>query len=299
MISLKDFVHKRRSINDKCVHDKSHYIGDKEIVLRNISESSFETFVKDNNIIETTEDTYKFYLDSNFNDDLHIDTFNGRWYSSYQDSLYETLNRSFDSSELASKINNIVEIKNVEYVSPKRSITQFTMYFSKDNFKKLLNDNELAEKFINLLHKYNYYWKTADFDNYFIILEPYKPEEATEYIYKDCKGIIYHVTSERVWDKIQNSKEITKQIIKPNKIDKDELFRDRRSFFIAISNEKKALEQCQSIINTKQLKDGVILKVDLNKFRYKIKFRIDSSAHGYKAYFTEEPIPSYCITKIL
>ena len=42
--------------------------------------------------------------------------------------------------------------------------------------------------------------------------------------------------------------------------------------------------------------DVIVLKIDLNKYKYKLRFRIDSSASGYNAYFTEEPIPDYCIT---
>lgn len=299
MISLRNYIHKNSSHVDKCKYDKCHYVGDQEIKLnKDISKSSFVEFVKLNNITDITEDTYKFYLDNNFNDDLHLNTFEGRWYSSYQSSLYETLNRSFDAKELVSKINDIMTIDKVEYASPRQSTTQFIIYFNKQNFDKLISDDTLGEKFISLMHQYNYYWKTADFEKCYISLEPYKPEEATSYVYDDCKGIIYHVTSEKIWNKIKDNKEITKQIIKPNKIKSDSMFRDARSFFICTPDEKKALQYCQSIINTKQIKDYVILKIDLNKFRYKVKFRIDSSAMGYKSYFTEEPIPSYCATKI-
>lgn len=162
----------------------------------------------------------------------------------------------------------------------------------------MIND----KKFWSLIHLYNYYIKTI-IDNDSITLEPYKPEEITNTIYKDLHGILYHITTKEKyvngikykelapkwkgkWDKLAN---------KPY-----DIWRDGRIFFIGNNDEKKVQQQLKSIRNTHNQydkKEWIVLKIDLNKYN-KLRFRIDSSAFGYDAYFTEEPIPDFCITPI-
>ena len=43
--------------------------------------------------------------------------------------------------------------------------------------------------------------------------------------------------------------------------------------------------------------DFVFLKIDLNKFNRKIRFRLDSSG-TYDKVITEEPIPGYCCEEV-
>lgn len=270
---------------------KEHYIGNNSLnLIEDVCNSSFEDFIKRNNINEVTEDTYRFYLDNNFNDYAHTLHY-GRWYSAYQFWLNENLSKSYSSKEFISKLNSIFEIKNVEFVNPKEDITQFKIYLSKKDYEMAFNSLE----FTNLRHQYNYYWKSAIDDEYSIILEPYKSKDVTNYIYDNCKGIIYTITSVEIYDKINNSKEITKHILKPNKKNSNEIFRDGRIYFICSENLDKIKGQLNQIGRLKQLKFPVILKIDLNKYRHHLIFRQDSSAFGYDAYFTEEPIPSYCI----
>ena len=76
-------------------------------------------------------------------------------------------------------------------------------------------------------------------------------------------------------------------------------YRDGRIFFIGNNNINEIKRQLKSIyITSKKFenKTPIILKIDLNKYDKKLRFRIDSSANGYDAYFTEEPIPDYCVT---
>ena len=74
------------------------------------------------------------------------------------------------------------------------------------------------------------------------------------------------------------------------------IFRDGRIFFIANNDDKKAQKQLQSLANLKNIQDPIVLKINLKEYRNKLRFRIDSSAFGFDAYFTEEPIPDFCIT---
>ena len=263
--------------------------------------SDFYEFINYNNITNIDENTYSLYLESIFNqsyscNDAHIIY----TYDKYQMDTYafETLNNSWDSRKLVAKIDELYKIKEVNYVNPRHKSTQFTIIFEKENINELLND----KKFWSLIHLYNYYIKTI-IDNDSITLEPYKPEEITNTIYKDLHGILYHITTKEKyingikykelapkwkgkWDKLAN---------KPY-----DIWRDGRIFFIGNNDEKKVQQQLKSIRNTNDQydeKEWIVLKVDLNKYN-KLRFRIDSSAFGYNAYFTEEPIPDFCITPI-
>lgn len=271
------------------------------IQINNNVLSDFYEFTNYNDITNIDENTYLLYLRSIFNlsysyNDTHI-IYN---YDKYQMDTYafETLNNSWDSRKLVTKINDLYKIKEVNYVNPRHKSTQFTIIFEKENINELIND----KNFWSLIHLYNYYIKTI-IDNDSITLEPYKPEEITNTIYKDLNGILYHITTKEKyingikykelapkwkgkWDKLAN---------KPY-----DIWRDGRIFFIGNNDEKKVQQQLKSIRNTHNQydkKEWIVLKIDLNKYN-KLRFRIDSSAFGYDAYFTEEPIPDFCITPI-
>ena len=268
----------------------------------------FYEFLNYNNITNITEDTYSFYFNSVFNHMYYYmleDSF--YTYNKYQNYIYsfETLNQSWDSHVLVDKLDKLVSIKDVRYVNPKRKTTQFQVsYNSYNDIDKLLND----KKFWSLIHLYNYYIKTIIDDTNSIILEPYKPKDITNKIYDDLYGILYHITQKinyksgikykelapkwkGEWDKLAN---------KPY-----DIWRDGRIFFIGNNNDREIQKQLKSIRNTadkNHTKEWVVLKIDLNKYKNicgnKIRFRIDSSALGYNSYFTEEPIPDFCITPI-
>lgn len=256
-------------------------------------------FINVNNIEEISEDSYRFYLDSIYHKmyKYYDGFFTYNDYTQKFLNIDEVLNRSWDSRQLVKNLSYNYGVKEVEYVNPKREITQFDIYFN-DDINAILND----DKFWSLLHLSNYYIKTIDDYKNGLILEPYKPKDITDYIYNDCKGIIYHVTKRSVYDKIKNSELAPKWKGEWDKLKRKpyNIWRDGRIFFIANPDINKVKEQLKCIKGTSQKlnNDYVYLKIDLHKYRHKLKFRIDSSAYGYNAYFTEEPIPGYCCEEI-
>ena len=150
-----------------------------------------------------------------------------------------------------------------------------------------------------IIDKYddNYYLKERTIirdennkESYYIAIEPYKPKDISNKIYNEFDGIIYHITSKEIYDNNIKNKEL-----KP-KWKRNNTYRDGRIFFIANNDNKKVQKQLQSIAHLKNIQNPIVLKIDLNKYKNKLRFRIDSSAFGYDAYFTEEPIPDFCIT---
>lgn len=251
--------------------------------------SSFDKFLKLNNITNVTSNIYKLYIQENFNNNYR------RYYKKYQEHLYESILYSYSASDLMKKIYELspnIHIDNIQYVN-NEDITEFSFTVAK---KDDLN-NIFTDKIISLLHLYNYYLKERtiiknenNIESYHIVIEPYKPKDITNQIYNKFDGIIYHITSAKLYQTHIKNKEL-----KP-KWQQNDTYRDGRIFFIANNDEKKVQSQLKSISHLKHISDPIVLKINLNDYRNKIRFRIDSSADGFDAYFTEEPIPDFCIT---
>ena len=283
-------------------HDyvKEDYVGNNEVICQlddGTILNDFNEFIKENHILTIDENTYYFFLDSIYGNHLYKYIDNPYTYLDYQKSVYifENILHSYSSRNLYNKLQDIFgkDIIKVDFVNPKKEITQFKI-FIKDSLTlyNILND----DKFWSTLRLYNYYDKIInDTENEVsIILEPYKPQDITNKIYDEFNGIIYHVTSKEIYlDHIKNKAIIPKWKM-PNNHSK--IFRDGRIFFIANNDDKKAQKQLQSLANLKNIQDPIVLKINLKEYRNKLRFRIDSSAFGYDAYFTEEPIPDFCIT---
>ena len=251
--------------------------------------SSFDKFLKLNNITNVTSNIYKLYIQENFNNNYR------RYYKKYQDHLYESILYSYSASNLMKKIYELssnIHIDNIQYVN-NEDITEFSFTVDKRDDLNYIFTN----KIISLLHLYNYYLKERtiikdenNIESYHIVIEPYKPKDITNKIYNKFGGIIYHITSAKLYQTHIKNKEL-----KP-KWQQNDTYRDGRIFFIANNDEKKVQSQLKSISNLKHISDPIVLKVNLKEYRNKLRFRIDSSADGFDAYFTEEPIPDFCIT---
>ena len=245
----------------------------------------FDEFVKENKIENPDMDTYKKFLEVFDYDKYKYD--NEFSYNKYQESLYifERLGKSWSAKKLADEIKNIYPVSKIDFLNNKES-TQFSLYMDNpDDFLK-------NEKVMILLRLYNYYIRKISDDK--VTFEPYKPEDVTDMIYNDCGGIIYHVTTEEKWKKIKDTELVPKYKHVYGE------FRDARIFFIANKDEKESLRQLRSISNTNPIlrKSRVFIKVNLNKYKNRLRFRIDPSAYGYNAYFTEEPVPGFCMEEI-
>ena len=289
MKHLKDYIKL-----PKITYNTNKYYNDL-ILNDNYIESSFDNFMSINNITEADKNLYRYYINENFSEAK------GRYYGIYRERLYESIVNSYPASDLMKKIYDLsdnINITNIQYVN-KEKVTQFSFEVDKEDDL----DNIFTDKIINLLHIYNYYLKlrTIETDengneHYKIVIEPYKPKDITSTVYNNLHGILYHITLLKTYKTKIKYKEI---IPKWKGLKYKDEYRDGRIFFIGNNDEKTVQKQLQSIKSTSNLMkddDVIVLKIDLNKYKYKLRFRIDSSASGYNAYFTEEPIPDYCIT---
>lgn len=302
MKDLKDFVlpkiRQSYGTEPKFSYVKEDYIGPNDAVCQTENGTilvDFDDFIKENNIVKIDEGTYQFFLNTVFDKNYGCDIFT---YNDYQNKLYiyETLLNSWDAHKFYSRLYNAFQgkITGVDYVDERKKTTQFEMYIKDSkSLYELLNNI----KFWNLVHLYNYYDKQINDTQtkISIIFEPYKPQEITDNVYNEYNGILYHITNKETYINHIKNKSINPKWKQPTEDNK--IYRDGRIFFICGNDEVKVQKQLNSIYNTSyKINDPIVLKIDLNKYRNKIRFRIDSSAYGYNSYFTEEPIPDYCIT---
>lgn len=294
MKSLKDYI------NEQLQNTPSYYkrLG---VIIDECDPYDYDKFIINNNFKATNESYRKFvnYTDTILGT-LPFDM--QTMYSDYQSALYERLKDSLDYNELIKKLQDLFGFGNViDVVNSKSNIAKnFTIQTNNID----IQENSIKEnpEFISLLSYYNYFINAVG-ENY-IQLAPYKPTEATDKIYNDFNGILYHICTK---DQLAR---IKKYGLVPRNVKSEKINRPYRRFYIQSGNKKENISELKILANglikgvnrrneQKSYKvykeDIVFLKIDVTKSTRKYKFFNDDSASGYHAYFTEETIPPYCI----
>lgn len=214
-----------------------------------------------------------------------------RNYDIFRDNVvYESLSKSYDTDELLDKIHDRFEDK-LSYLGVKsetKSKTQAFTLFAKD--KELEHD----EDFKSLLNLYNYFISSAsnEYGCRMIYIEPYKPEEKTDYIYNNCQGIIYRCVDKKTLEKV------LKVGLVPHHDKGRHRYYPKYTYVVADTNKEK-LKKTLSLIGQDIQKTNLhILKIDLNKYKHKLRFFVDPASLNYDGYFTREYIPRYCLKEI-
>ena len=115
----------------------------------------------------------------------------------------------------------------------------------------------------------------------------------TNYIYNECKGIVYHVT--------KNDEKTLDSIFKWGLKPRTASYRDfnERVLLIASDDKKKLKQSIDDVISI--LSDDTdfyngcsVINVDLNKYHNRIRMFTDNSRET-EAFFTKEYIPPFCL----
>lgn len=205
-----------------------------------------------------------------------------------ENRIYENINHSYSSKELLKKINS--KFKDYIYDSSEVDTN------SKDNksFGLYINNDELIknEEFKSLLNYYNYYISFCEKRKGYweLYIEPYKPEEKTNYIYKDCKGIVYRIVNDNGLKRLNHH-----GLVPRHDIDR---YYPKYIFVVANSNKDKLKEILKLVQNDIKKTNLHIIQIDLNKYENKLNFYIDTASVNYDAYITREYIPKYCCKEI-
>lgn len=199
--------------------------------------------------------------------------------------VYENLNYSYDPDILYQKLVQKFNVYNAIYADSNSKIKSFTFDIKE---KELLNN----EEFKSLLNFYNYYVSFCDNykDFYRIYVEPYKPEEKTDYIYNNCKGIVYRFVDDNGLKRLKNH-----GLSPRHDIDR---YYPRYIFVVANEDKNKLKETFKSIQREIKKRNLHLIEIDLNKYENKLRFYVDVASVNYDAYVTREYIPKYCCREI-
>ena len=205
--------------------------------------------------------------------------------------IYENILKSYKSEKLLDKINK--KFGNYLYdgteVNPVTKTNSLVLFIS-DN--KLIND----EEFKSLLNFYNYYVsfcedrKYNDIKYYEVYIEPYKPEEKTDYICDDCKGIVYRFVNDNGLKRLNHHGLVPRH-------DNDRYY--PRYIFVIADKDKNKLKETLMEVQREIKKTNIhLIRIDLNKYENKLKFYKDPASVNYDAFVTREYIPKYCCKEI-
>lgn len=260
---------------------------------------SYEDFCEDK-IVETLvgeDDKIYSYLDYQFIKYLQGDEYD--MYSKYQQLLYESLLKSYDTK----KFVNILNKKFKEYIFKIELIKTSDIVNSiRIKFKKEFDITN--KEYQSLLNLYNYY-ESKNIDNKIITLSPRISEDMSDKVYNESNGIVYHICPNYVVDKIlenglrpkggKNSKIYKNRVWHPKSIYVifDKVDNNTKNYFKReIENDKITNEYDNNVLSNN---DVTILKIDLNKYDRKLKFYKDTLG-GKSFIYTKEYIPPQCIS---
>ena len=232
------------------------------------------------------------YFDIKFIEGLLWHNKRGPKYGIIQENvIYENILRSYKSEKLLDKINK--KFGNYLYdgkeVNPVTKTNSLTLFISDD---ELVND----EEFKSLLNSYNYYVsfcedrKYGDIKYYEVYIEPYKPKEKTDYIYNDCKGIVYRFVNDNGLKRLNHHGLVPRH-------DNDRYY--PRYIFVVADKDKNELKETLLKVQREIKKTNIhLIRIDLNKYENKLKFYKDPASVNYDAFVTREYIPKYCCEEI-
>ena len=255
----------------KKIYSFEEWLGGKGACYKNTGEYAHKEYIK-----ETFESVRPWFP----NDSWEI----------LQNSLYETLLKSYDKEKLKEKISHefgkeIIGYDHDSGVSPKMLVIQYRYDYE---FIK-------TEAFKQLLNLFNYNTTYIDPAERLIYLEPNIPDEMTWYVYGQCDGVIWHITKNR-----QAFDNIMKFGLKP----KTAAYRKypERTFFITGADKDEIYKNISKTKNmffgSENHKELVLLKIDLKKFKKKLRFFMDPAISGMRAIWSSEYIPPFCIEEI-
>lgn len=208
-----------------------------------------------------------------------------------KDYILDNLN-THDVEKLKSKILEIAKVEFEDYSSG--SIKSFSVLCtSKEDVRSLVEN----EKFKNLIEFFNYF--VSEIKDNRIFLEPVYSEDRSKYVFNDCKGICYHITTQERAEKIMRTGLRIKRSSYRDFPSRIYLYATPK---LSLLKDKNIKDFAYKIVNRlKAEREGgiAIIKVNLNKcYNDVMRFYKDASMKEDEAVFTYNSIPPECLTKL-
>lgn len=179
------------------------------------------------------------------------------------DYIKENLLSSFDANKAIVELNKISFIKKCS----KKTETKYTTILIEIDYTYYKQD--IFEQKLNIL---NYFVTNYNLTNDILTLsiKPRITECVTEYIYNECGGIIYHLTTKEKWKKIQRDNGLV-----PKNVNYE--FRPKQTFlFVKKPNfESNSLTDLSKNLSRFSNPKDILLEIDLSKLDVKLNFYID------------------------
>ena len=245
-------------------------------------------------------------LDENNLTQFQIDYYYSNIYSKFHERSLEghifVINESLKShtkERLVKRLNSILEDDYKVYqdsdlnnpgivVIEANIINDLVSSFSIDSLK--LSKNNLTNKVYDIMDFFRYHISYISFENnkYYIYLEPAFTKDCTDEVKKNG-NIVFHITHK------DNLKDILKKGLRP-KVGRTPLEGGYRYFpdrLFVINNSKDIEQDLDKVIIDKQLKDYVILKINLKN--HNIGFFVDDASDNKNFMYTLNAIPPQLI----
>ena len=255
---------------------------------------SLKEYCKFDRIKDLYIEDIKEYFDNNIPDYLYNKLNTNNYITDY---ILENL-KSHNTKQLQDKISDKfsgkysdIEFQKLTDTKEDYKVKGFLIY-SENNIDNLYNDKE----FKNLILFYGYYI-TDKTDTHLVIVPTY-PENVSEYVYKENKGILYHFTSNKYADEILNT---GLRIKKSRYREYPERIYLYSCGYKKIKDIPDINDFINSVVNPYNIKRyGLsVYKVNLNKIEESnIEFYTDEYMNNKEAVFIYNNIPKECITKI-
>ena len=208
-----------------------------------------------------------------------------------EDYILDNLN-THDAEKLKSKILEISNVEFEDYLSGK--IKSFSVLCaSREDVISLIEN----EKFKNLIEFFNYF--VSEIKDNRIFIEPVYSEDRSKYVFNDCKGICYHITTNERAEKIMKTGLRTKRSYYRKFPSRIYLYATPK---LSLVNDTHITDFVYKIANKlKAEREGgiTIIRVNLNKcYNDVMRFYKDTSMRENEAVFTYNNIPTECLTKL-
>lgn len=208
-----------------------------------------------------------------------------------KDYILENLN-SHDAEKLKSKILTIADVEFEDYSSG--NLKSFSILCtSKEDALSLLEN----EKFKNLIEFFNYF--VSEIKDNRIFVEPVYSEDKSKYVFTDCKGICYHITTKERAEKIMRTGLRMKRSYYRKFPSRIYLYATPK---LSLLNDTHIKDFAYKIVNKlKAKREGgiAVIRVNLNKcYNDVMRFYKDTSMKEDEAIFTYNNIPPECLTKL-
>lgn len=208
-----------------------------------------------------------------------------------EDYILDNLN-THDTEKLKSKISDIAKVEFEDYSSG--SIKSFSVLCASKEEAISLVENE---KFKSLIEFFNYF--VSEIEDNRIFIEPMYSEDRSKYVFSDCEGICYHVTTQERAEKIMRTGLRMKRSSYREFPSRIYLYATPKLSLLKDKNIKDFAHKIVNKLKAKREGGIAIIRVNLNKcYNDIMKFYKDTSMKEDEAVFTYNNIPAECLTKL-